>query len=137
MKAGEILLLIALSLAACSGNTDQKQAMDVAAHLSDDAGGKRAEFVCKQSTTGGCNFTVFVEKCSDPKDQARPKSGNCARQVLNEFTLNAGDARVVERLPLEVRYCVKPRDTSETPVCPSFPSSPPSVMPSTAKPQVT
>jgi hypothetical protein len=122
-------MLIATALVAC-GKSGQSMSAD--AHLSVEAGSTRGEFVCKQSSSGACDFELFVENCSETKNRSRPESANCARHILERFSLKAGDSRLFQSLPLGVKYCVNRRGSSEEPACP--PSAPP-VAPKKPRPQ--
>ncbi len=124
-------MFIALALVACS---KPGQSMNADAHLTVVADGTHGTFVCKQSSSGACDFTIFVENCAEPQNPSKPGSGNCMRQVLETFSLNAGDSRVFERLPLGVRYCAKGRGSRDEPICPpsALPVPPKKPQPQTA-----
>lgn len=117
MRGTALLVLAAVAVAACCRSA---QGMDAHANLSDDAGTTRGEFVCKQSSSGGCDFTLFLEDCQEPK-----QGSACRRQVLKKFSVKAGESSVVDRLPLGIRYCVNRQGTSDEPLCPAVPSPPP------------
>jgi hypothetical protein len=94
--------------------------MDAHANFNAEGATTRGDFLCKQSSTGGCEFTLHVEDCPDPKSPS-----GCTRRVVEKFSLKAGDSRVVQRLPMEVKYCVRRQGSSDEPVCPSIPSPAP------------
>ena len=112
-------LLIACFVIAVSGCGKAEHSMDTHANLIPELGATRGEFSCKKSSSGGCEFALFVESCQDSRSES-----NCARQVLEEFSLKVGESRVIEKLPLSVRYCVKPQGSAEKSVCPQLPQQP-------------
>ena len=117
MRVASYLVLVALAVVACGESAPR---MDAHVNLSGEAGTTRGEFACKQSSSDGCEFTVFVENCEEPK-----QGSACTREVLQRFTLKSGNSRVIDRLPLGARYCVNRQGSSDEPVCPPVPSPPP------------
>jgi len=117
LRRTALLVLVSLTVAACGRSA---QGMDAHVNLSEDAGTTRGEFLCKQSSSGGCDFTLFLEDCQEPK-----QGSACMRQVLKKFSLKAGESSTVDRLPLGTRYCVNRQGTSDEPLCPAVPSPPP------------
>lgn len=117
VRATSFIALLAISMLGCS---KPGPGMDAHVNLSAEGGTTLADFACKHSKTGGCEFTLYVEDCPDPKTPSA-----CTRQVVEKFSLEAGESRVVQRLPADVRYCVKPRGSSDEPVCPVVPAPPP------------
>ena len=131
MRTALSLVIVAIALAAC---TSRSGSMNADAHLAAGADSTRGEFFCRQSTSGACDFTIFLEKCPEPKSYPQLERSDCTRQILYEFTLSVGHSRVYDALPVGVRYCARARGSSEEPICPP---SPPSVAPNKPKPQVT
>lgn len=117
LRVASYLVVVALTVVACGESAPR---MDAHVNLSEEAGTTRGEFACKQSSSDGCEFTVFVENCEEPK-----QGSACTREVLQSFTLKSGSSRVIDRLPLGARYCVKGQGSSAEPVCPPVPSPPP------------
>ncbi len=117
LRVASYLVLVALTVVACGESAPR---MDAHVNLSEDAGTTRGEFLCRQSSSGGCDFTLFLEDCQEPKQRSA-----CTRQVLKKFSLKAGESTMVDRLPLGTRYCVNRQGTSDEPLCPAVPSPPP------------
>ena len=116
MRNTLILTCFVIALVGCD---KPNQGMDVHANLTPELGATRGEFSCRQSSTGACEFTIFVKNCQDSKPES-----SCTRQVLNEFSLKVGESRVIEKLPLDVRYCVRRQGTLDKSVCPQVPQPP-------------
>ena len=116
MRKAPLIAYFVIALAGC-GKADH--GMDVHANLIPELGATRGEFSCRQSSSGACEFTVFVENCRDSNSDS-----SCARQVLEEFSLKAGESRVIQKLPLDVRYCVRSQGSLDKSVCPQIPKPP-------------
>ena len=121
MRGTAVFVLVAISAAACS---KPRQSLDAYANFRETPTGVRGEFTCKHSSSGGCDFTLYLETCQEPK-----QGSGCARQTLQTFSLKAGDSRVIDRLPFGARYCAKPQGSSDEPVCPPVPEPSPTKKP--------
>lgn len=118
MRSKTLLALFTVAAVGCSDKSSQS--MDVHAQLDAEGGTTRGEFSCKKSSSGGCEFTVFVEKCPE----SQPASP-CSREAVETFLLKEGESRVFNQLPLNAKYCVKRKGSADEPVCPPVPRPPP------------
>jgi hypothetical protein len=67
-----------------------------------------ARFECVASSSGACQVVVFVAECPGPA---------CNARVIEEFSLRAGEAADLVRLPPGYRYCLSHQRKPVAPAC--------------------
>jgi len=68
----------------------------------------RARFECVASTSGACAVVVFVTECP---------GAACKTRVIKEFTLPAGEAADLVKLPPGFKYCLSHTRRPVAPAC--------------------
>lgn len=68
----------------------------------------RARFECVASSSGACAVVVFVTECPGPA---------CNTRIIKEFTLPAGDAADLVKLPRGFKYCLSHQRKPVAPAC--------------------
>jgi hypothetical protein len=68
----------------------------------------RARFECVASSSGACHVVVFVAECPGPA---------CNSRVIKAFSLEAGEAADLLRLPPGFRYCLSHHGKPVAPAC--------------------
>ena len=70
-------------------------------------------FECLSSSTGKCNYVVYVNQCN----ASEPKVAECTTKILEKFTLASGDAREFKALPAAARHCLSHDAMPVVPEC--------------------